>query len=174
MANHCRLKAAAIALPTGTIRLALPVSVCLGFTALAAPTGPIVRTPEKIHHTRNDIGGTVGNMLAILKPRTIDKLGVFDAGGDGLATAHEVGIWELRTRDLVVSATVPAGTEGELIDGFRYVKLPEPVELKGTYRIGALFVRGGDAFPRNEGQVSTCNFVVGNDWEVWWCSDAMG
>ncbi len=134
--------------------LALAAVTCLGFAARAAdPAGPIIRTPAKIHHTRNDIGGTVGNMLAILKSRPIDKLGVFDAGGDGLATPHQVGIWEISTGKLVVSATVPAGTAGELIDGFRYVKLPEPVALKGgtPYRIGALFARGGDAFPDSSG-----------------------
>ncbi len=135
------------------ILLALMPIAFLSFTALAADlTGPVIRTPEKIHHTRNDIGGTVGNML-VVTPRTIDKLGVFDAGGDGLATAHEVGIWEIYTGKLVVSATVPAGTAGELIDGFRYVALPEPIELKGgtPYRIGALFTRGGDAFPDSSG-----------------------
>lgn len=133
---------------------ALAACACLGAAAFAqAPSESIIRTPEKIHHTRNDIGGTVGNALAILKPRTIDKLGVFDADSDGLTTAHEVGIWEVMTGKLVVSATVPAGTEAELIDGFRYVKLPEPVELKGgvPYRIGALFARGGDAIPDSDG-----------------------
>jgi len=160
MANDCRFKIAVIALPTGAIRLALAASVCLGFTALAAPSGPIILTPEEIHHTRNDIAGTVGNMLAILKPRTVDKLGVFDAGGDGLTTAHEVGIWRLRTGELVASATVPAGTKGELIDGFRYVKLPKPVDLKrSAYRIGARFVRGG-AFPRGELAPGSVNFMV--------------
>jgi hypothetical protein len=128
------------------------VSACIGLTALAVePSGPLILTPEEIHHTRNDIGGTVGNAL-VVGPRKIDKLGVFDAGGDGLATVHEVGIWEMGTGKRVVSATVPAGTEGELIEGFRYVKLPEPVELKGgLYRIGALFVKGGDPFPDSEG-----------------------
>jgi hypothetical protein len=71
----------------GAARLGLAAAALgFGFAAAAAePSGAIIRTPEKIHATRNDIGGTVGNALAILAPRTIDKLGVFDAGGDGLA-----------------------------------------------------------------------------------------
>ena len=133
--------------PCRPLLLALTVLVP-GFTALAAePSGPVLQTPEKLRGTRNDIGGTIGNSLVIAVPRKIDKLGVFDAGGDGLKNPHEVGIWELLSGKLVVSATVPAGTEGELIEGFRYVKLSEPVELKGRYRIGALMVAGGDAFP---------------------------
>lgn len=53
-------------------------------------------------------------------PLTVTSLGVFDDGSDGLAISHSVGIFNETTETLLGSTTVPAGTGGTLIDGFRY------------------------------------------------------
>ncbi|HEY6769178.1 MAG TPA: PEP-CTERM sorting domain-containing protein [Candidatus Sulfotelmatobacter sp.] len=53
-------------------------------------------------------------------PITVTSLGVFDNGSDGLSVSHDVGIFDDTTRALLGSTTVPAGTGGTLIDGFRY------------------------------------------------------
>ena len=53
---------------------------------------------------------------------TITAVGVFDLGGDGLANSHEVGVWGI-SGDLLGSATVPAGTEATLTEGYRFVPL---------------------------------------------------
>jgi hypothetical protein len=57
----------------------------------------------------------------------ITQLGVYDHGGDGLANAHRIGLW-LTNGTLLASSTVPAGTTGTLIDGYRYVPI-DPVVL---------------------------------------------
>jgi len=72
------------------------------------------------------------------------KLGYVDRDLDGLNTSHQVGIWQGST--LVVSATVPAGTVGELIGDFRYVMAGLTVlAANTTYTVGAY--TAGDAWP---------------------------
>ncbi len=61
-----------------------------------------------------------GWVFTVNAPITVTSLGVFDNGGDGLAISHDVGIFNETTEALVGSTTVPAGTGGTLIDGFRY------------------------------------------------------
>ena len=51
----------------------------------------------------------------------VTNLGVFDADGDGLSIAHDVGIFRVSDHSLLLSNTVPAGTGATLLDGFRYV-----------------------------------------------------
>jgi hypothetical protein len=78
-------------------------------------------------------------------PVDVSKLGYVDRDHDGLLASHEVGIWQGGT--LVVSATVPAETAGELIGDFRYVTLSAAVTLTAntTYTVGAY--TEGDAWP---------------------------
>jgi len=64
-------------------------------------------------------------------PITITQLGVFDGGGDGLANSHQIGLWNT-DGTLLVSATVPAGTIGTLVDNYRYVSIA-PVTLPGGF-----------------------------------------
>ena len=52
----------------------------------------------------------------------ITQLGVFDDGGDGLVNSHQIGLWSPEGT-LLASATIPAGTEAPLIDGYRYVPI---------------------------------------------------
>jgi PEP-CTERM motif-containing protein len=53
-------------------------------------------------------------------PLSVTSLGVFDNGSDGLSISHGVGIFNETTQTLLGSTTVPAGTGGTLIDGYRY------------------------------------------------------
>ncbi len=71
----------------------------------------------------------------------VTSLGIFDLEEDllfapGLLYSHEIGIWH--AGELQYSTTIPAGTEGVLIDQFRYVET-EPFWLAAgeTYVIGA-------------------------------------
>ena len=69
----------------------------------------------------------------------VTQLGFFDYGDDGLANAIPVAIWTSAGTQ-VASATVPAGTAGTLVSGFRYVTLTTPVYLSaGSYTIGGLY-----------------------------------
>jgi hypothetical protein len=61
-----------------------------------------------------------GWIFTVNAPITVTSLGVFDNGSDGLAIPHDVGIFNETTEALLGSSTVPAGTGGTLIDGFRY------------------------------------------------------
>lgn len=85
---------------------------------------------------------TVNEDLAVV------GLGVFDLFDDGLSLSHEIGIWHLG--QLVLSTTIPAGTEGVLIDQFRYIET-DPFQLTEgeTYVIGDMSL--GDAYVGNTG-----------------------
>jgi len=78
-------------------------------------------------------GFTVGD-----QDLSLTSLGVYDDFGDGINTAHPVGIWDT-TGSLLGAVTVPAGTLGTLRGLFRYAELPDPVTLNAgqTYILGA-------------------------------------
>jgi hypothetical protein len=78
----------------------------------------------------------------------VQSLGVFDAGFNGLAENHQVGIWEQGNSAALASVLVPAGSSAALVNGFRYVDLPSTLALNAgtTYRIGALYLGAGDGF----------------------------
>jgi len=114
------------------------------------PPRPILLAPDNPSGSRNDLARTYGSGFAIVggKNQLVNMLGVWDQDGDGLATAHDAGLWQLGDGrwDLIASATVPAGTKAPLIDGFRYVPIPETtLRNNRAYRLGALFFKGGDA-----------------------------
>lgn len=77
----------------------------------------------------------------------VTSLGWFDLGGDGLAQAHEVGIWNSATQTLVASVVVPQGSAATLDGFFRWSDLVAPVTLQAgvSYRIAGLDIgAGGD------------------------------
>jgi hypothetical protein len=59
---------------------------------------------------------------------TINALGFWDANGTGLLEAHQVSIFKYAgigsSYDLVVTATIPAGTVAPFINGYRWVGIP--------------------------------------------------
>jgi hypothetical protein len=71
------------------------------------------------------------------------RLGVGDQNSDGLAIAHDVGIFRVSDGQLLASATVPAGTSGILDNGFRYVDLGTSLLLTpGEYAIAMTMPQG--------------------------------
>ena len=62
---------------------------------------------------------------------TINALGFWDANGTGLLAAHTVSIFKYSgsgsTYNLLISATIPAGTVAPLINGYRWVGIPTTV-----------------------------------------------
>lgn len=88
----------------------------------------------------------------------VKGLGVFDSGGDGLASSHDVGLWD-SSQNLLASATGVMGSSLPLVDGFRYAPISIPVILPaGTYYIGATYLDGGDknTFP---GDIASLDFA---------------
>lgn len=87
-------------------------------------------------------GYSIGYQFVVDQPFWVTQLGYFDLGGDGLAMAHEVGLFS--TSAPFVTAIVPAGTAAPLVNGYRMVDIT-PVLLQGqSYWIGAQ--SDGDAF----------------------------
>ena len=72
-------------------------------------------------------------------PITINALGVYDKDGDGLGAAHDVGIWDDNVDGVALrTVNVPAGTDGQLEDVFRYMSVEELIlEANTSYWIGA-------------------------------------
>ena len=69
-------------------------------------------------------------------------LSVYDDGGNGLAEAHPVGLWNT-SGVLLASATVPSGTTAPLDASgkFRAVDIPDVLLPQGSnYAVGALFL----------------------------------
>lgn len=86
--------------------------------------------------------GTVGWDFKVENNKLIDYLGVYDAGGDGLAVATDVGLWNRDTNSLLASVTVPQGTAGRLQGQFRYSKIPAVSLQPGVnYALGALYIQ---------------------------------
>jgi len=86
------------------------------------------------HSYNGDV--SFGWQFILVSTVTVTDLGYFDAGNDGLFDTHPVGIFN-STGSLLVSATVPAGTTGTLLDGFRFTAVPAAVLGPGSYTIGA-------------------------------------
>lgn len=109
--------------------------------------------PNRSNHT-----GTIGFKFTVTAATSsftglsVTSLGFQDAGGDGLTSAHTVGIWD-STGALVTSATIASGTTAELDANYRYVNLSTPVLLLAgqTYTIGATVFNGGDAWTDAQG-----------------------
>ncbi|MCO5053897.1 MAG: hypothetical protein M9920_16595 [Verrucomicrobiae bacterium] len=60
----------------------------------------------------------------------VNSLGYFDFDGDGLVNSHTLSLWDLSAGNiLLATAVIPAGTEAALVNGFRWVQLPETVNL---------------------------------------------
>jgi len=107
---------------------------------------------------------TAGWEFTLIEDLQVCGLGVFDLEdvpmyAPGLMYSHEVGIWHLG--ELVYSTTIPAGTEGLLIDDFRYIET-EPFWLTSgeTYVIGATTI--GEPFVGNssEATITTLPSVI--------------
>ncbi len=85
-------------------------------------------------------GATVGWSFTVgAADVSVVGLGIFDAGGDGLANPHQVGIWDA-SQNLVASVNVPAGTVATLLAGYRFQTI-NPVTLSAgqQYVIGAFY-----------------------------------
>jgi hypothetical protein len=124
----------------------LPLLACFG--ALRAHAGTTVAALQTTNGTaftwRNIIGAnqsaTIGWSFQVgAEDLELDALGIFDLDGDGLDDAHPVGIWTSGGA-LLSQVTVPAGTTGTLVGGYRYESVTPITLIAGsTYFIGTYF-----------------------------------
>ena len=94
-------------------------------TAVGQVPAVVVGNPGQTDgHTTDSIGFlfNVGN-----QPISVSDLGFWDAGSNGLNSAHDVGIFRQSDRAMMVRGTVATGVGSPLDDGFRYVSVPETI-----------------------------------------------
>jgi hypothetical protein len=77
---------------------------------------------------------TFGWQFTVTSTLNVTDLGYYDAGGDGLAFSHQVGIFNDSTQLELVSGTVDSGTTDPLIDGYRVIPVSYTL-LPGTYDV---------------------------------------
>lgn len=88
---------------------------------------------------------TVAWLFTPTKNITVDSLAYYDELGDGLARAHDVGIFRESDLALLTSLTVPAGTAATFVQnpatftldpngGFRFAALATPLQLTAGVR----------------------------------------
>ena len=104
---------------------------------------------------------TIGYSFTVgAAPLRVTALGVYDSGGDGLASANTVGLWT-ESGTLLGSVTFSAGTGATLTSNFRWISVT-PFDLVSgqTYRIGAFSLNGED---RYSGFVPSGQFTIIGD-----------
>ena len=94
----------------------------------------------------------------------ITGIGIFDRDGDGLASAHSAGLWEVdRFGEVILSRewTIAAGTEAELVNGYRYVDIdPITIQPFGRFIVGAVYSGADiDLIQRPVGIVSSSPWI---------------
>jgi Domain of unknown function (DUF4082) len=77
---------------------------------------------------------TIGWGFTLSTPMTVTDLGYF-AGNSGLVDPHPVGIWD-SVGNLLATGTVPSGTGGSLVSGFRFAAITPVILGVGAYTIG--------------------------------------
>lgn len=95
--------------------------LCIQAPSLSAQTQALTFTGGTPGANNNQSIGWQFNVLAGV---TVNGLGWFDDGADGLSVAHDVGIWN-PLGVLLASITVPGGTVAALDGGFRTVFIPD-------------------------------------------------
>jgi hypothetical protein len=100
---------------------------------------------QAIFFSDNDGPFTTGFRFRADSDLKISSLGAFDYQGDGLATAHGVGIWSLAGGAPLASVMVPSGTAAALLGAYRYAGIPDLFLRANTeYIIGASDYYGRD------------------------------
>jgi hypothetical protein len=86
---------------------------------------------------------------------TVTALGVYDSTGTGLIDSHQVGIWD-SGGNLLMFATVPAGTAGTLQNNFWYTPIPIfGLPAGETFTIAAFYGAPDDAIVSAFANVTT-------------------
>lgn len=126
------------------MRTAIGVVVVLMVAPVAfgqAVTGFTGGTQFPLYHS-GSTGDVVGFRFTVSAPLEVDQLGVWNAdtaaGGAGLTTSHQVGIWDA-SQVLLASATVDPAT-GTVIGQWTYAAIVPVTLMPGqTYTAGALY-----------------------------------
>ena len=126
--------------------LAAGAALCSMLLSGAALAGDIPAYDFDGAPTSLDSALSLGFSFTTTAAATITSLGYYDDGGDGFATAHEVGVFDSEG-NLLASADLSAGTGDQLIGQFRYASIT-PLRLAAgqTYVIAATTHGSADAW----------------------------
>lgn len=81
---------------------------------------------------------TLGWKFSVTAPTSVEALGVYDSGQDGLAGPAQVGLWLASGGAPIVQTTVPAGTDAALDGYFRFTPVPTTALTPGVeYIVGS-------------------------------------
>jgi hypothetical protein len=122
---------------------------------------------------RNNFSGSVGSTFTSISASTvINRLGFYDAGGDGLAAAHTVGLylWDGSAYQLQTSATISAGTGATLDGGYRWVSIADYTlsNLNSQYYLVMATMTNADGDAWGDVQTFPTNPIGTMDARGWW------
>lgn len=81
---------------------------------------------------------TLGWKFSVTAPTSVEALGVYDSGQDGLAGPAQVGLWLASGGAPIVQTTVPPGTDAALDGYFRFTPVPTTALTPGVeYIVGS-------------------------------------
>ncbi len=74
-------------------------------------------------------GSSVGMDFDVAKPIKVTKLGLFDDGGDGITMVLTAVLYDRATRKIIAQREFSPESQGELVDGSRFLPLDPPIVL---------------------------------------------
>ncbi len=116
--------------------LAIGILLCFFFRPSAVSAAIIDLT--QIDFEYDSSTWTLGWKFSVTAPTSVNALGVYDSGQDGLAGPAQVALWLASGGTPLVQTTVPAGTEAALDGYFRFVPVTSTALTPGVeYIVGA-------------------------------------
>ncbi|MDX2035490.1 MAG: PEP-CTERM sorting domain-containing protein [Isosphaeraceae bacterium] len=116
------------------------------YACVALALAGSVRADFIAYDVRSDVvgnqayGGSIGLDFNVNSSILVNALGAFDNGGNGLFAGVTVTIYNRTSQAIVAQAVVPAGTSAPLINGSRFISLPNPIKIDpGNYTVSAVF-----------------------------------
>ncbi len=109
---------------------------------------------------------TVGWKFTVTSTITIEGLGIFDVGGNGLAESHQIGLWTSSGGSPLVSATIDNANSTPVASMSNLGNwLSTPIASRqltpGDYVVGAFYTHGKDAFITR----ATASTISGVTWD---------
>ena len=115
-------------------------------------TAQVALTPQTLDAFRTFSGWsgqrTFGWQFSSSSVIEINSLGLYDDLGDGFNRSHEVGLWDVSSGMLLASVLFDGTEAGILSNGYRYISLEAPLEIRvGRYLLGSLGGGDSDGWP---------------------------
>ncbi len=132
------------------IRVALVAVMAMGFAAGDARAAAINLTTPGDEYESSFY--TLGFEFTVSSLLSVNSLGVYDSGQDGLADSANVAIWLASGGAPLASVVVPAGVGGDLDGYFRYASIAPLLLTPNVHYVIGAFLAGDLATSFNTGQ----------------------